>query len=31
LIAEGKPDDVTADPEVVASFLGRADDASDGR
>jgi ABC-type branched-subunit amino acid transport system ATPase component/ABC-type branched-subunit amino acid transport system permease subunit len=31
LIADGKPDDVTADPEVVASFLGRADAASGGR
>jgi len=28
LIAEGKPGDVTADPRVVESFLGRADAAS---
>jgi ABC-type branched-subunit amino acid transport system ATPase component/ABC-type branched-subunit amino acid transport system permease subunit len=30
LIAEGKPLDVTADPRVVESFLGRADAASGG-
>ncbi len=28
LIAEGKPDDVTAQPQVVESFLGRADAAT---
>jgi len=30
LIAEGKPADVTADPRVVESFLGRTDAASGG-
>jgi hypothetical protein len=30
LIAEGAPLDVTADPRVVESFLGRADAASGG-
>jgi branched-chain amino acid transport system ATP-binding protein len=30
LIAEGKPTDVTADPRVIESFLGRAEAASGG-